>query len=61
MSSLLSESTATITTNRKQTPSEFLKQIIGRAVVVKLNSGVDYRGDTFKFELLNIIQQTKLN
>ncbi|XP_061430739.1 U6 snRNA-associated Sm-like protein LSm6 [Lethenteron reissneri] len=30
---------------RKQTPSDFLKQIIGRpVVVVKLNSGVDYRG-----------------
>lgn len=29
---------------RKQTPSEFLKQIIGKPVVVKLNSGVDYRG-----------------
>ncbi|XP_037067792.1 U6 snRNA-associated Sm-like protein LSm6 [Peromyscus leucopus] len=28
----------------KQTPSDFLKQIIGRPVVVKLNSGVDYRG-----------------
>ncbi|CAF0974606.1 unnamed protein product [Didymodactylos carnosus] len=34
----------TIMTTRKQTPSEFLKQIIGRPVVVKLNSGVDYRG-----------------
>ncbi|CAF0737917.1 unnamed protein product [Didymodactylos carnosus] len=33
-----------IMTTRKQTPSEFLKQIIGRPVVVKLNSGVDYRG-----------------
>ena len=30
--------------SRKQTPSEFLKKIIGRPVVVKLNSGVDYRG-----------------
>ncbi|RNA06187.1 U6 snRNA-associated Sm LSm6 [Brachionus plicatilis] len=30
--------------SRKQTPSEYLKQIIGRPVVVKLNSGVDYRG-----------------
>lgn len=30
--------------SRKQNPSEFLKQIIGRPVVVKLNSGVDYRG-----------------
>ena len=29
---------------RKQTPSDFLKQIIGQSVVVKLNSGVDYRG-----------------
>ncbi|KAH3841208.1 hypothetical protein DPMN_114666 [Dreissena polymorpha] len=32
------------TMSRKQTPSEFLKKIIGRPVVVKLNSGVDYRG-----------------
>lgn len=31
--------------SKKQTPSEFLKQIIGRPVVVKLNSGVDYRGE----------------
>lgn len=30
---------------RKQTPSDFLKQIIGKPVVVKLNSGVDYRGE----------------
>ncbi|EDL32872.1 mCG50614 [Mus musculus] len=29
---------------RKQTPNDFLKQIIGRPVVVKLNSGVGYRG-----------------
>ena len=31
-------------TNREQNPSEFLRQIIGKPVVVKLNSGVDYRG-----------------
>ena len=31
--------------SRKQTPSDFLKQIIGRPVVVKLNSGADYRGN----------------
>lgn len=30
--------------SKKQNPSEFLKVIIGRPVVVKLNSGVDYRG-----------------
>ena len=29
---------------QKQTPSDFLKQFIGRPVVVKLNNGVDYRG-----------------
>ncbi|KAK8764429.1 hypothetical protein V5799_032968 [Amblyomma americanum] len=33
-----------VTMSRRQTPSEFLKQIIGRPVVVKLNSGLDYRG-----------------
>ena len=31
-------------TSQRQDPSDFLKQIIGRPVVVKLNSGVDYRG-----------------
>ncbi|WAR00708.1 LSM6-like protein, partial [Mya arenaria] len=35
---------APVLMSRKQTPSEFLKKIIGRPVVVKLNSGVDYRG-----------------
>ena len=33
-----------MSTVRKQTPNEFLKQLIGRPVVVKLSSGVDYRG-----------------
>ncbi|KAL5109818.1 U6 snRNA-associated Sm-like protein LSm6 [Taenia crassiceps] len=30
--------------SQKQTPRDFLKLIIGRPVVVKLNSGADYRG-----------------
>ena len=30
---------AEIAASKKQTPSDFLKQIIGRPVVVKLNSG----------------------
>jgi len=30
--------------SKRQSPSEFLKQIVGKPVVVKLNSGVDYRG-----------------
>lgn len=30
--------------NRKEALSQFINQIHGRAVVVKLNSGVDYRG-----------------
>lgn len=36
--------TAPAAASRRQTPSEFLKLIIGKPVVVKLNSGVDYRG-----------------
>ena len=48
--------------SRKQTPSDFLKQIIGRPVVVKLNSGVDYRG-TFNswlnFSSFNLINQIR--
>ncbi|CAI0556844.1 unnamed protein product [Linum tenue] len=31
-------------TTAPKTPSDFLKSIRGRPVVVKLNSGVDYRG-----------------
>lgn len=30
-----------------KTPADFLKSIRGRPVVVKLNSGVDYRGKSF--------------
>lgn len=26
-------------------PSDFLKQVVGEQVVVRLNSGVDYRGE----------------
>uniref|UniRef100_A0A8C4TY69 LSM6 homolog, U6 small nuclear RNA and mRNA degradation associated n=1 Tax=Falco tinnunculus TaxID=100819 RepID=A0A8C4TY69_FALTI len=40
---------------RKQTPSDFLKQIIGRPVVVKLNSGVDYRGGCSDSTLKSVI------
>merc|ERR1711894_392078 len=36
--------TMDLKTTKKQNPSEFLRQIIGKPVVVKLNSGVDYRG-----------------
>jgi hypothetical protein len=36
--------TAAAAGETKRTPSEFLKQVLGRPVVVKLNSGVDYRG-----------------
>ena len=32
------------TTPGKKTPRDFLKSVIGKPVVVKLNSGVDYRG-----------------
>lgn len=32
-----------------KTPGDFLKSIRGRPVVVKLNSGVDYRGQLLDF------------
>ena len=43
-------------TSRKQTPNDFLKQIIGRPVVVKLNSGVDYRGNLVSMTLIEFQQ-----
>uniref|UniRef100_A0A2P2JQ37 U6 snRNA-associated Sm-like protein LSm6 n=1 Tax=Rhizophora mucronata TaxID=61149 RepID=A0A2P2JQ37_RHIMU len=33
-----------VSTTTTKTPADFLKSIRGRPVVVKLNSGVDYRG-----------------
>jgi len=35
---------STPATGQRKTPNEFLKQVIGRPVVVKLNNGIDYRG-----------------
>lgn len=29
---------------KKKSPVDFLKQVVGRSVIVKLNSGVEYRG-----------------
>jgi len=34
------------TTMSKRSPSDFLKTILGRPIIVKLNSGVEYRGET---------------
>lgn len=39
--------------SRKEALSQFINQIHGRAVVVKLNSGVDYRGMHIKIQPLN--------
>ena len=47
----------------KRTPSEFLKNVLGRPVVVKLNSGVDYRGKpppTFIAQRFPLVQGTRL-
>lgn len=35
--------------SRKEALSQFIQQIHGRPVVVKLNSGVDYRGNIFVY------------
>ena len=39
----------------KKSPSEFLKHVIGQNVIVKLNSGVDYRGFSDKFGSISCI------
>lgn len=41
--------------SRKEALSQFINQIHGRAVVVKLNSGVDYRGLYFFFLFVYIL------
>ena len=33
-----------LTMSARQNPNDFLKTLLGRPVVVKLNSGADYRG-----------------
>jgi len=30
---------------QKRSPSDFLKQVLGRPVTVRLSSGVDYKGE----------------
>lgn len=44
--------------SRKEALSQFINQIHGRPVVVKLNSGVDYRGKKFLFEKHNPLSIT---
>lgn len=39
--------------SRKEALTQFIQQIHGRPVVVKLNSGVDYRGEFFFKEMFN--------
>ena len=38
-------SAAAATQSVKKTPSEFLKSVIGRPVLVRLTTGADYRGE----------------
>jgi len=44
MSSFDNTSTSAAPAQPKKNPGDFLKQAVGRPVVVKLNSGVEYRG-----------------
>jgi hypothetical protein len=37
---------------RKQNPNDFLKHIQGRPVLVKLNSGVEYKGKSSKHTVM---------
>jgi U6 snRNA-associated Sm-like protein LSm6 len=43
-SSLLATSEAKLVETVKKSPSDFLKQVLGKPVIVHLNSGVTYRG-----------------
>merc|ERR1712127_222456 len=47
--------------SKKYSPQDFVKGIIGRPVVVKLNSGVDYRGILARLDgYMNIVlEQTE--
>lgn len=38
-----------------KTPADFLKSIRGRPVVVKLNSGVDYRGRSHSLHYVQLL------
>ncbi len=40
----MSSEEAKVTIAAKKSPSDFLKQVLGRPVVVKSNTGVEYRG-----------------
>lgn len=40
--------------SRKEALSQFINQIHGRPVVVKLNSGVDYRGKSWNLRFISI-------
>lgn len=43
-----------------KTPADFLKSIKGKPVVVKLNSGVDYRGELLRGRLALCVGPTAL-
>lgn len=43
-SSVIADSKVVVDTSAKKSPSDFLKQVIGKPVIVQLNSGVTYRG-----------------
>lgn len=42
--------------SRKEALSQFIQQIHGRPVVVKLNSGVDYRGNKINTVKLPVLK-----
>jgi U6 snRNA-associated Sm-like protein LSm6 len=39
------------TQENNKKPTDFLNQIIGQQVVVRLNSGIDYKGSLSKFNI----------
>ena len=51
---------AEVAASKKQTPSDFLKQIIGRPVVVKLNSGLSDAKSATKIFLERFQESTRI-
>ena len=60
MASLTTAETTSVAKTKYQ-PSEFLKSVLGRPVIVKLNSGVDYRGVKHLMSAVNWLLFTVLD
>lgn len=47
----MADAAGTLPTGSTGSPSDFLRNVVGQKVVVRLNSGVDYRGEYLRYSL----------